>query len=775
MSETHSRNVRFPYHAWKITETRFIPEDYRFAEAVMALSNGYLGQRASFEEGVSGVESLRGNYVAGVFDHYPNPTMIKLKGRPSTPSQMVNIPDHLPVEIRLNGVALDLATCEIEAYERTLHMDTGILARRVVCAVPGVGRVRVTFQRFPSRRHKHLMVTNINLTPLDFAGTVDFISAIDGHVRNLNAEHLHDFTCHHVADGAHGLTCHTRGTGITLALLAAESVHGASPTLSLEEEGACSRRHLTMPCAADQSITFTKITAVATSRDSDVSGDPLAACRAFLREGVAQADTLLAKQAVDWAKIWRQAEITITDRSGSDELTQGLHYSLFQMLQNAPNYDYTINIGAKGLTGEHYYGTYFWDTEVFMLPMYAFTFPEVARNLVKSRAHLLPGARAKAAELGLHGAAYPWMSDADGNESCTLWQFNLLAAHITADVAWGVWFYYCTSGDLDFIAESGIDVMVETSRMWLSRVFFRADLQLYVINRVLGPDEYHQGVDNNYYTNIMAQENLLKTCRLLEILRAERPETYTAAVARLGLTDEEIAQFRQVAEQIYLPHDEALGVNLQDDRFHLLEPYDLRANPLPGAIPAVWSYDRAMRTQLLRQADLVVAQTLLGNRFAPEEMQRDFDYYEPKTTHDSSLSFCSYAIMAARLGRIEMAYDYYLRTARLDLDDIHGNTWMGVHTACLAGAWQCVVLGFAGVRWYDGHLSLDPVLPPKWESYTFSLHWHGTRISIEVSEGSVKLSTDGETLKVHLGSDEIEISSTTTTHNYQTEAEVCLE
>lgn len=772
MAETHARKTRFPFHAWEVTETGFVPEQYRFTEAVMALANGYLGQRASFEEGVSGVESLRGNYIAGVFDYYPNPTMIKLKGRPSNPSQMVNIPDYLPIHIRLNGAEFDLSMCDIEAYARTLHMDTGVLTRDITCAVPGVGRVRITFLRFLSRSHKHLAAARVSVTPLDFSGTVEFISAIDGNVSNVTAQHIDEVTLlTELQAGTHGLVCRTKGTGITLALQAAEAVHGASPTLSSESTDRCSRQRFTVQCAAGDSVTFTKITAAATSRDLDVENDAITACTAFLAEGAALGVAgLLDAQQRCWAKIWRRVEIDVTDRSGSVELTQGLHYSLFQMIQNAPNDDYTVNIGAKGLTGEHYYGTYFWDTEVFMLPMFAFILPEVARDLVKSRAHMLPGARRKAEELGLHGAAYPWMSDADGNECCTLWQFSLLGMHITADVAWGVWFYFCTSGDLDFIADSGIDIMVETSRCWLSRVYFRPDLQQYVINRVLGPDEYHQGVDNNYYTNIMAQENLLKTCQLLEMLQAERPQAYAAAVQRLALTTEEVWQFHQVAEQIYLPRNAELGVNLQDDRFHLLEPYDLHANPLPAAIPVAWSYDRALRTQLLRQADVVVAHILLGDRFTQDEMRRDFAYYEPKTTHDSSLSFCSYAVMAARLGLTDMAYDYYLRTARLDIDDIHSNSWMGVHTACLAGAWQCVVLGFGGVRWYDGQLTLDPLLPAQWDAYTFSLCWHGATIKVIVRAGEVELCTDGAEVPLQLGAEEIVVSETAKIFMYSTSA-----
>jgi alpha,alpha-trehalose phosphorylase len=733
-------------HPWQVCEPAFDLPAYKVNEAVFALSNGYLGQRASFEEGASGADSLRGTYVAGLFDAYPNPTMIKLKGRPSHPHEMVNIPDPLPLTVSLDGEAVDLTTAAVHAYTRTLDMQRGVLTRDVEVETPGGKRARLVFTRFLSRPRPHLAAMQVAVTPLNFAGEVAVVSAVNGDVRNASHPHLGDVATVTLPD-AHGVVCRTLTTGVDIAVLATETISPLLPSGGEErpgeDEGLTSRRRFTLAAAQGDTVTVVKLVAVATSRDLDVVGDAVEAARAVLADGaVLGFDALLAEHAAAWATVWDGVGIEIDERDGSGALTQGLRYSLFQMIQNASTFDHTVNIGAKGLTGEHYYGTYFWDTEVFMLPMFAFITPDVARNLVRNRAYLLPGARRKAEEMALAGAAYPWMSDENGDESTILWQFGLMAVHVTADVAWGVWFYYCVTGDLDFIADGGIDILVETSRCWLSRVHYRADLGRYVINRVLGPDEYHQGVDNNYYTNIMAQENLLKTVRLLDTLRDARPEAYAAAVARLGLTDVETARFREVGDAIYLPYDAQLGINLQDDRFLTLEPHDLQADPLPGAIPAVWSYDRAMRTQLLRQGDVVVAHILLGDRFTDDQMRRDFAFYEPKTTHDSSLSFNSHSIVAAHLRDVDMAYDYFLRTARLDLDDIHGNSWMGIHTACLAGAWQCVVFGFGGVRWYDGALTLDPVLPPQWTSFSFSLVWHGTRLHVTVRADAVTLRAD---------------------------------
>ena len=634
MTETYHQTRRFPIQLWIVCEKQFDPADYLLMEGILALSNGYMGQRCSFEEGLGEVASLRGNYIAGVFDSYPNATMIKLKGRPANPSEMVNVPDYLPVSITLDGEKLDLSTCMVNTFERTLHMDRGVLTREVNCETPKGKKVRLSFTRFLSRPRKHLAAMRIEVTPLNFSGEITFASQINGAVKNVNHQHLHNVTlCRDSATGAHGLCCATINSDIEIAMLSVEKVAGtdASSEVVQAEGTAVSTNFYTVPCVPGKSITFDKLVAVTTSRDLDLHGHALASCSAFLHSGVtAGFETLLQEQLAAWAQLWQEVDIDVRDKSGTDELTQGLQYSLYQMLQNAPNQDYTVNIGAKGMTGEHYFGTYFWDTEVYMLPMFGFIQPEVAKNLVKSRVFMLPGAREKARELDLQGAAFPFMSDADGRESSTLWQFSLMGIHVTAAVAWGVWFYYCTSGDLKFVAENGIDLMVETSRCWLSRVFYRQDSDKYVINRVLGPDEYHQGVDNNYYTNIMVQENLLKTVELLQILREQDPKGYSAARERLFLHDDEEASFQHVADRIYFPRDEKLQINLQDDTFLMLEPYDLQAKPLTAALNQIWSYDRLMRTQLLRQGDLVVAHLLLGNRFTRDDIARDFAFTNQK-------------------------------------------------------------------------------------------------------------------------------------------------
>jgi trehalose/maltose hydrolase-like predicted phosphorylase len=769
MAETHARRQRFAGDPWRVTETRFIPEDYKFAEGTLALSNGYLGQRASFEEGAGALDALRGNYVAGVFDAYPNATMIKLKGRPTHPLKVVNVPDHLPVLVRLNGEPLDLTRCTLESYSRTLHMDKGLLTRDVIVRTAAGVRAKVSFTRFLSRSRKHLALTRVTVTVLERDATLEFVSEIRGDVKNAGTKHIDGVTLHNDDScNRHGLTCQTLSTGIQLAVVAAGRLTASpAPLAQQADEAQTSRRTWIVTAKQNTPVVFEKMVAMATSRDPDVASDVLAASLRFLSEGESAGfESLLKEQEQAWAKVWQDSGIEIHDASGSADLTQGLHYSLYQMIQNAPNNDWTVNIGAKGLTGEHYFGTYFWDTEAFMLPMFAFIQPDVARDLVRSRAHMLPGARRKAGEMDLRGACFPFMSDANGDEAATLWQFGLLGIHVTADVAWGVWFYYCTSGDLEFIGRHGIDIMVETSRFWASRVFFRRDLGKYAINRVLGPDEYHQGVDNNYYTNLMAQENLRKTGRLLDILRQEDPTAYATALDRLHLTPGEMAHFQEIAEAMILPYDPVAQLDLQDDRFHLLEPYDLKADPPKGSISLTWSYDRCMRTQLLRQADIVVAHVLLGDRFTDEQMRRDFDFYEPKTTHDSSLSFCSYSIAAAKLKQADLAYDYFLRTARLDLDDVHGNSWMGVHTACLAGAWQCVVLGFGGVRWFDGELSFDPLLPRQWSDFSFVLWWRGVKVKVVIHADRVELSTDGQTLKVRLGQNPITIGPTPTSFSH---------
>ncbi|OPZ26009.1 MAG: Alpha,alpha-trehalose phosphorylase [Lentisphaerae bacterium ADurb.BinA184] len=738
---------RWPVHPWRLIEPEFRRDDYRLIEGLFALSNGYLGVRASFEEGASGVPSLRGHYAAGVFSGRPNSTMIRLKGRPAMPREMVNLPEFSAVCITLDGVPLDLGVCEVRNYARTLHMDEGFLERRFSVSTPAGGAVECVFTRLLSMRRRHVAASRFAFHARDRAARLSLAFRIDGDVCNDNGfRHIVDVEAAGGEGGVHSLACRTAESGIRLSLVSQvnATVDGRAVAIQSSAAACTASAVCEVRIPAGATLIVDRIVAVASSRDVDAPEDLAGFCGAVCLEALAAGwEELLAEQRRAWRGIWSGIAVEIEEADGSGALTQGLHYSIFQMRQNAPNADPSVNIGAKGLTGEHYCGTYFWDTEAFMLPMFGFVAPEVARDLVRFRVRNLPGARRKAAELGLGGAAYPFMSDADGDEACTLWQFGLMGVHVTAAVAWGVWFTWCVTGDLDLIADGGIDVMVETCRFWCSRVQWRADLGQYVINAVLGPDEYHQGVHNSFYTNIMAQENLLKALRLGDLLRERRPGAWREARARLSLSDDELARFREVAARLRLPRDEARGLDVEFDGFEALEPYDLKACPPGGALPAVWSYDRAMRTRLLRQGDVIVANLLLGDRFDREQVRRDFEYYEPMTTHDSSLSFCHHAILAAQLGKAEMAYDYFLRTARLDLDDLHGNSWMGVHTACLAGAWQCVVLGFGGVRWFDGRLSLDPRLPEQWKSFSFSLFWHGVRVLVNVAGGEVCVQTDG--------------------------------
>ena len=770
----HSSDPHFAIAPWSVIEESFLPENYRRAEGVLALANGYLGQRASFEEGISGVEALTGNYIAGVFDAYPNEGMIKLKGRPTHPREMVNIPNYLPVALFFNNTRVDLSQARILAYHRTLSLQHGILSREYTVSLGSGETLRIAFERLLSLQRRHIAAMQVRVTPLSSGGTIRFASSVDASVTNLKIPHFGNIQpIGGKGQDFHGVTVRTLHTGIDIAVLARETLSGGKPAEEeclTEKDDRVSTHRFTVSCEKEETVVFTKTVAVVSSRDCDLQGGFLPFCEALLKDAAAAGfATLKQEQQTAWQEIWNAVEIEITERAESQALTQGLRYSIFQMMQNAPRGDHTINIGAKGLSGEHYFGTYFWDTEAYMVPLFGFIAPSVARDLIRNRAYLLPGARNKAVDLDVKGAMYPFMSDADGNESSTLWQFGLMGIHVSAAVAWGVWFYYCVSGDLATVADEGIDVMVETSRFWVSRVFWSEELQQFVINRVLGPDEYHQSVDNNFYTNIMAQENLRKTLVLLERINEALPERYAKVLKRLGLSQTEIEQFKTVAEKIRLPYDATRAINLQDDRFLSLEPYDLAKNPPGGAINAVWSYDRVGRTQLLRQADVLVAHLLVGDRFDPAQLTRDFDYYEPKTTHDSSLSFCHHSILAAALKRKAQAYDYFLKTARLDIDDIHGNSWQGVHTACLAGAWQCVVMGFGGVRWYNGALRLDPLLPDEWDAFSFSIWWHGTRLSVRIEQGEVELKTNGKEISLLLGDKTVVAGATPAKFPYNTQ------
>nr|WP_308494620.1 glycosyl hydrolase family 65 protein [Duganella rivi] len=434
------------------------------------------------------------------------------------------------------------------------------------------------------------------------------------------------------------------------------------------------------------------------------------------------------------ADFWQQADVQI---AGDDALQQGMHFNQFHLLQSVGR-DGKTNISAKGVTGEGYEGHYFWDTEIYIFPFFLYSKPEIARKLLEYRYAGLPKARERARQMSHDkGALYPWRTIA-GDECSAYYPAGTAQYHINADIAYSIKMYMEATDDQEYLIKAGAEIVMETARIWAGiGSYDRAGR--FCINQVTGPDEYTALVNNNYYTNAMAQMHLNFAASIAEQLQVQAPSEFARIAAAMALDAGEPAEWRRAASLMNLPYDDALQIHAQDDSFLSKKVWDFANTPKEN-YPLLLNYHPMViyRHQVCKQADVVLALLLLSDQFSLEDKRRDFDYYEAVTTHDSSLSSCIFGIIAAEVGYQDKAYHYFMETARLDLDDTHGNTHYGVHTAAMAGTWLGVAFGFGGMRVVGGALHFAPTLPKQWQHYTFKIHFRGALLEVHVEPGRVE-------------------------------------
>ncbi len=754
---------QFAVAPWNVTETEFLAERYPLGEGVLALANGYLGLRASFEEGLCFANGRRGHYLAGVFDGRPHPTYINLVGCPDQPREIVNLPDFTCLRLFVDGDLVDLGACQVDSYRRTLHLDRGLLERQVELTMPTGARLRLHAWRFVSRRRLHVAALRLRLEVLNRPAPLALESGIDGRVHNANGVgHLRDLQPEADKEGMVAMRCRTAESGIDIAIFLhdclsnADSVCDASAAKN-QFAGLWHEAVLRTGEPAD----FTRLVAVASTAQGADGQDAAELAWQELQAAIELGfDGLLAEQQAAWQSTWEEIGLQVlTDRGAAADLAwqQGLNYALFQILQYAPA---GRLVAARGLVNEVAGGAYAWDVDVFTIPTLALLAPEAAKSAVRQRLATLPAARQKAEALGIDGAAFPWLADADGQETCPLWQFSLLSLHPTAAVAWGLCFTVEITGDFELLVDGGLELLVETARFWCLRVHRPEGSGETHLRGVVGLDEYHQGVDNDYYTNAMVRWQLKATVACFRQLERKQPDAVAALRQRLDVDDAELARFLALAASLRLPTDDRQGIHLQFDGFLQLEPCELPEGLLGRPLDETWSYDRLLRSRLVRRSGVVAAGLLLEVESDDEQLARDFDYYDRITTHDSPLSLAQHAIVAARLGRLPKASEYFARLVRLDLDDRQGNAQQGPHLACLAGLWQVVVFGFGGLRCRDGQLAISPRLPQNWRQVAFSLHWRGVRLAVAATHAELTLSTDGGSLALAVDGRPVEVGPT---------------
>lgn len=737
----------YPLEAWCIRETSFDTASHFLDETLFALGNGYIGLRGTGEEGYSGPAgtSLDGTYLNGFYESEPIVYPETAYALAKVNQFMLNVPNAKGVELWLENERFDLLSGSIQAYERVLDFRTGVLTRVVEWTSPCGRSVRVRSRRVVSFANKHLFGQQLEVTSLNFDGSIKLVAVLDGAVKNLEAgddprvgSAVSGPTLHLIGveqqDGYAALVQKTHNSGFTL-VSATDTVittERAQPPVQ-EQQGLRLTQTWTLVLKAGQSAKLDKFGSYYSARDYAVD-ELLPRSRATLAEARAAGfEALCAAQEKYLADFWQQADVQI---AGDDALQQGMHFNQFHLLQSVGR-DGKTNISAKGVTGEGYEGHYFWDTEIYIFPFFLYSKPEIARKLLEYRYAGLPKARERARQMSHDkGALYPWRTIA-GDECSAYFPAGTAQYHINADIAYSIKTYMEATDDQDYLIQAGAEIVMETARIWAGIGSYDREGR-FCINQVTGPDEYTALVNNNYYTNAMAQMHLNFAASIAEQLQQQAPAEFARIAAAMALDANEPAAWRRAASLMHLPYDDALQIHAQDDSFLSKKVWDFANTPKEN-YPLLLNYHPMViyRHQVCKQADVVLALLLLSDRFTLDDKRRDFDYYEAVTTHDSSLSTCIFSIIAAEVGYEDKAYDYFMETARLDLDDTHGNTHYGVHTAAMAGTWMGVAYGFAGMRVVGGELHFAPKLPKQWQHYSFKIHFRDALLEVHVAPGSV--------------------------------------
>ncbi|GGD17828.1 glycoside hydrolase family 65 protein [Pontibacillus salipaludis] len=719
---------------WKVVETSLHPEENRLAESLMSIGNGHMGMRGNFEETYTG-ETHEGTYIGGVY--YPDKTRVGWwkNGYPEYFAKVLNAPNVTGIRVVVQNEELDLNTWNVMEFKRELDMRHGLL-RRSFTAENGNGQhVQVNVTRFFSIAQPELVAIRYEVTPINFSGTISFQPFLNGDVRNEDANYDEDFwepVHHEVREHAGVLTMKTRKTEFEVSAAMRTAVEGADVTIqAMDDQEEYIDNVMDVAATEGESVTFYKYVAVTQSRDYD-SAELADKAQTFVTEAFEKGfDRLLQEHQGAWEKRWKKADVTV---GGDAEAQQGIRYNIFQLYNTYTGDDPRLNIGPKGFTGEKYGGSTYWDTEAYCLPFYLGTAdPAIARNLLIYRYNHLDQARANARKLGLEGALYP-MVTMNGEESHNEWEITFEEIHRNGAIAHAIWNYTNYTGDTAYLADYGFEVLAELSRFWASRVNYNPRKGRYMILGVTGPNEYENNVNNNWYTNRIAAWTLEYTLGVALFIERQHGARYYELLDQLGLSSSEFDQWKDIISKMYYPYDEEAGVFLQQDGFldkEIMPVADLEEKHLP--LNQNWSWDRILRSCFIKQADVLQGLYFLNHKFSREEKKRNYNFYEPMTVHESSLSPCVHSILAAELGYEDKAYEMYVRTARLDLDNYNNDTEDGLHITSMAGSWLSIVHGFAGMRVVDGILHFNPMIPEAWKDYSFKINFRGHLLKITVN------------------------------------------
>jgi len=770
---------RFPIEPWRLVETERDSSDLGLTETLFAIGNGYLGMRANPTEGRDA--HTHGTYVNGFHETWHIQHAEDAHGFAKTGQTIVNVPDPKLMKLYVDDEPLLISDAELTQYERGIDFRRGVAHRDLVWRTPGGKRVHVRTERFVSLEHRHLAVLFSEITLLDGNAPVVISSQL------LNRQDGEDE--YHVRAAALGEGTDPRRARKFTERVLRPALHrhddrddAAGGTVTLGYR--CTNSQMTIACAYRHEIDTPSEFAVETTVGNDLAktvftvaareGDPIRltkyvsyhtsrgvppleladrCARTLTRARAAGRTQLEAEQRAWLDDFWARSDIEV---DGDPAAQQAIRWNLFQLAQASARTQ-EAGIAAKGVTAGGYDGHYFWDTEVYVLPMLAYTHPNTARKLLRFRYQMLDAARARAAELSQRGALYPWRT-INGEEASAYYAAGTAQYHINAAVVYALERYLNATGDIEFLANEGAEMLVETARLYEDLGFYSTNGNgtgdgKFHIHSVTGPDEYTTVVNDNTYTNLMARFTMRYAANAITSLAEWAPQAHEALVRRTGVSDEEIAGWHRACDAMYIPYDEELGIHPQDDAFLERERWDFEHTP-PENYPLLLNYHPLViyRYQVLKQADVVLAMFLRGEHIDVETKRRNFDYYDPITTGDSSLSACVQAIVAAEVGYADLAWDYFNQSLYLDLADSHGNTADGVHIANAGGVWVALVNGFAGFRDTGTELRFEPRLPKAWNSMRFHLERHGSQLEVVVdADGATVTVLAGSPVPVRLG------------------------
>ncbi len=750
---------------WSIIEKGFDAENVTASESLFSIGNGSIGQRANFEEDYSG-KTFQGSYIGGIY--YPDKTRVGWwkNGYPEYFAKVLNAPNWIGIHVEINNETFDLNNCEISNFTRELNMKEGWLSRSFQAKLPLDKKIEVTTKRFISIKHNEVGAIEYSIKALNFSGTVSFSPYIDAGIENEDANYdeffweILDVINQNDSACILSKTIKTEfhiATAMDVSFAINNSEVRAYPEARIEEKKIT--HSYTLQVYEGDIATIYKYGSYTSSlnyKNEELIDIALENVKTAKETGF---KTLLKEQVEEWAKIWETSDINI---EGDVKAQQGIRFNIFQLNQTYMGTDSRLNIGPKGFTGEKYGGSTYWDTEAYCIPFYMATKDQnVAKYLLLYRYNQLDRAIENAEKLGFkNGAALYPMVTMNGEECHNEWEITFEEIHRNGAMVYAIYNYVNYTQDFKYIPENGLEVMIAISRFWHQRANFSKAKNKYVILGVTGPNEYENNVNNNFYTNYLARWCIDFTTKSLKKVEQDYKKDFYRILKKTDLSSDEINSWLEIANNMYFPFDKEKNIFLQQDGF--LDKEIIPVSELPKSerpINQKWSWDRILRSCYIKQADVLQGMFFFENKFSKKEITHHFDYYEPITVHESSLSPCVHSILAASINRMPKAYEQYLRTSRLDLDDYNHEVHEGCHITSMAGTWMSVVQGFGGMRvWEDGILRFNPQIPDEWKSYSFTINFRGNIIKIFKSKTEGKFFNESENeISLHIDNKEITI------------------